>query len=458
MKMTIRTRLIVQFTLIVTSFLIVFSLIIYFFFAHYRESDFYNRLKKKGLTTAKLLIETKEVDRDLLKIIDRNTINALYQEKVMIFDYHDRMIYNSLDDDSVHVSKALLYSIRNKKEIRYQEGRYEVIGMLYVNNDNRFIVISLAYDRYGRHILGYLRYILITSIFVSIGATIFIGNIYAKRFLRHISDVVKQVDKITVYNLNTRLNEGNGTDEIAKLAIKFNQMLERLESAFEMQKNFVSIASHEFRTPLTSITGQIEVALMRSRTLREYKTVLESIHEDIKNLNALSNGLLNLAMANAEANFMSFHPLRIDEILWGTRNDLLRQKNEYNISIQFDESVEDGNKFLVSGNEQLLKTVIGNLIDNACKYSPDHLVNIMLSADDQYSLITFSDHGIGIDHETLENIYQPFVRGKNAKITNGSGLGLPLVERIIRLHHGEISIESLLEKGTTVTIRIPFCV
>ena len=96
------------------------------------------------------------------------------------------------------------------------------------------------------------------------------------------SDVVKQVDKITISSLDMRVNEGNGTDEIAQLAITFNKMLKRLESSFEMQRSFVSNASHELRTPLTSITGQIEVSLMKSRTHEEYETILESVLKTLK--------------------------------------------------------------------------------------------------------------------------------------------------------------------------------
>jgi len=256
--------------------------------------------------------------------------------------------------------------------------------------------------------------------------------------------------------LNMRVNEGNGTDEIAQLAITFNQMLERLESAFEMQRSFVSNASHELRTPLTSITGQIEVSLMNSRTQVEYEAILESVLEDIKNLNALSNGLLDLAKASSDISAITLYPLRIDEILWETRAEIIERKKDYKISIEFREPIEDEKELTVIGNDHLLKTAIVNLMDNACKFSPNKSVEIYLSVKAKCIVTEFTDNGMGIDPDDLEKIFHPFFRSNNAKNISGNGLGLTLTDKIIRLHQGTILIESRLQKGTTVTVCIPY--
>lgn len=455
MKHNIRTRLTIQFTYIVMFLLILFSFIIYYFSATYRESEFYSRLENRAINTAKLLIEVKEIDYDLLKIIDRNTINALYNEKVLIYDYKDVQIYDSLDEDSIHVSKTLLDKIRLEKEIRYHEGKNEVIGLLYADKYDRFVVIASAFDKYGRSKLNNLKWIIIIGFFVSISLTVFIGKIYSGRALKPMSDVVKQVDKINISSLNMRVNEGNGTDEIAQLAITFNQMLERLESAFEMQRSFVSNASHELRTPLTSITGQIEVSLMKPRTQEEYEFILESVLEDIKNLNSLSNGLLDLAKASSDISAITLNALRIDQILWETREELIERNKNFNIAIQFKEPIYDEKELMVLGNKQLLKTGIVNLMDNACKYSADKSVDIVLSVKDKCIVAEFADKGIGIDSSDLEKIFQPFFRAKNAKSISGNGLGLSLTDKIIQIHRGTISIASQLNRGTTVTISIP---
>jgi signal transduction histidine kinase len=263
------------------------------------------------------------------------------------------------------------------------------------------------------------------------------------------------VDKITIASLNMRVNEGNGTDEIAQLSITFNKMLERLESAFEMQRSFVSNASHELRTPLTSITGQIEVSLMNPRTHEEYKAILESVLEDIKNLNSLSNGLLDLAKASSDISAIALHKLRIDEILWETSAELIERKKDYKISIEFTQPIDDENELIILGNHHLLKTAIVNLMDNACKYSPDRSVEIYLSVKARDIVVEFKDKGMGIDTADLDKIFHPFFRASNAKNISGNGLGLTLTDKIVRIHRGAITIESQLQKGTKVTVSIP---
>ncbi len=455
MKLNIRSRLTIQFTYLVAFILVLFSFLIYYFSASYREAEFYSRLEKKALTTAKLLIEVKEVDYNLMKIIDRNSLNALHNERVLIYNDKGRQIYNSLDNDSIQISKAFLDKIRHEKSIRYHEDKNEAVGLIFTLNNDHYVVIASAYDNYGRIKLYNLIWIILAGFIISIGSTIFFGRIYAAKALKPMSDVVRQVDKITIASLDMRVNEGNGTDEIAQLAITFNRMLERLESAFEMQRSFVSNASHELRTPLTSITGQIEVSLMNPRTQAEYEAILESVLEDIKNLNALSNGLLDLAKASSDISAIALHPLRIDEILWETRAELIDRKKDYKISIEFIQPIDDDKELIISGNHHLLKTAIANLMDNACKFSPDKSAEIFLSVKAKIIVAEFTDKGIGIDPEDLEKIFHPFFRANNAKNISGNGLGLTLTDKIILIHHGTIAIESQLKKGTKVTVTIP---
>lgn len=456
MEVTIRTRLTLQFTFIVSFILILFSLSVYYFSASYRESEFYSRLENKAINTAKLLLEVKEVDYDLLKIIDQNTINALHKEKVVIFDYKNNQIYNSRNNDSIAVSIDLLNQIRLKKKIRYHQGQHEVLGILFTDKYDRFVVLASAYDIYGLSKLKNLKLVLFIVFIVSIVFTVLIGRIYANRALKPMSNVVKQVDKINISSLNMRVSEGNGTDEIAQLAITFNQMLERLESAFEMQRSFVSNASHELRTPLTSITGHIEVSLMKPRSSDEYVAILESVLEDIRNLNALSNGLLDLAKASSDISEIVLQPLRIDEIMWETREELLKQKKDYSVSIRFPETIDDEMKLTVLGNEHLLKIAMVNLMDNACKYSADKTVEIRLAVDDSFVIANFTDNGIGIDPRDVDKIFQPFFRARNSKKISGNGLGLSLTDKIIKLHGGTVSVSSQLNSGTSFVIKIPY--
>ena len=184
MNLNIRTRLSFQFTYIVSLILILFSFIIYYFSADYREAEFYSRLEKKALTTAKLLIEVKEVDYKLMKIIDRNSLNALHNERVMIYDNKNHQIYNSLDNDSIQIPKSFLDKIRHAKNVRYHEGKNEAIGLIFKLHNDPYVVIASAYDNYGRIKLYNLIWIILAGFIISIGSTIILGRIYATKALK----------------------------------------------------------------------------------------------------------------------------------------------------------------------------------------------------------------------------------------------------------------------------------
>lgn len=454
-NLNIRTRLALQFTLMVAAIIILLSVSIYYFSACYRETSFYSRIKDRALTTARLLIEVQEVDASLLKIIDKNTINALFDEKVVIYDYQDKLIYSSMDDITIPVSKALLNKIRLEKEIKYHEGKNEVLGILYADKYNRYVVIASALDKYGLSKLGNLKIILLIGFFFSILIAMIAGWVYSGRALKPMKEVVTQVSKITVSNLNVRVGEGNGTDEIAQLAITFNRMLERLGAAFEMQRSFVSNASHELRTPLTAISGQIEVALLKERRQKEYETILHSVLEDIKNLGKLSNNLLDLAKASSDISEIKLKELRIDELLLEAQIELRKRNPSYIPKLYFAQTIEEESHLVFSGNAHLLRTAFINLMDNGCKFSAAQSVTVSLSSINNSIQIQFQDQGMGIEKEEQKKIFQPFYRANNARTISGHGLGLSLTKKIVEIHKGTLTLASEPDKGTLVTITLP---
>lgn len=445
----------IQFTLIIVTILIAFSVTVYTQSSNYRKKEFYGRLKEKAITTAKLLIEVNEVDEKLLKIIDRNTVTTLPEEKIIVYNYENKKLYDSAEEINMPVSEKVLDEIRLEEEIWFSKEEKEIMGILYSDRYNRFVIVASGYDKFGKSKLNNLRLVLISGLLVSIILSLLAGWFFSGRAMSPISNIIKEVDKISISSIGSRVNEGNGKDELAQLAITFNHMLDRLEEAFELQKSFVSNASHEMRTPLTVITGQIEVALINQRKIKEYEKILKSLLEDIRSLNKLSNGLLNLTQAGLDPSKLKFLPLRIDELLWECEEDIKRSNPDYNIVIGFDEIGEvDESLFMINANEQLLKTAISNIIENGCKYSPDKKVTVSLSIADNSIYLYFKDNGIGIPEEELSKIFEPFHRANNAKSHKGHGIGLSLTKKIIELHKGKITIKSMLNAGTTVSIRL----
>ncbi len=453
--MTIRNRIALQFSLIVASILIIFSVLIYFVSATYRREEFYDRLKNKARTTVRFLTEVKEVDRELLKIIDRNTLTSLFEEKVLVFDAQNRLIYSSVDDQVIHYRTALLDDVRNQKDVEIYSGQNELIGLLYRQNDRDFVVLASAYDQFGRSKLDNLRLTLGWGLLVGIGITIGLGIFFAGQSLQPISQINRQVSTITARNLQQRLDEGNRQDEIARLAMNFNDVLERLHQAFVQQRSFVSHASHELRTPLAALKSEIQLGLRRPLTVAEHKEVLQNLMSDTDRLIDLTNSLLFLARTLETSNQVPFLPVRIDDIIFMAKDELMDAKPNYRIDIDYQNIPDSETETVVEGNEELLKQVLLNLFDNACKYSDDHTAQVKISTDAQQCQIIIRDQGIGMTDADRQRVFEPFYRAQNALGYDGFGIGLSVSAKLIELHQGTLTIESTLGKGSTFTVSLP---
>lgn len=452
--MNIRDKLSFQFSLIVVTILIIFTTGIYYFTSVYRTSEYYTRLEDRANTTARLLLDVKEVGEELLKLIDKNTV-ALFEEKLFIFDSNNELIYFSPQNIDVQIDPPLIKTVRQKKTLKYKEGNREALGTVYNYNNQEYIVFISAHDKYGYSKMNNLKLVLIFEFIIGLIITIIAGMFYAGRALAPISRVISQVQNITGTNLNQRVDEGNKKDEIAQLAITFNQMLQRIEDAFVLQRDFVSNAAHELRTPFTILLAEIDFALMQERDGEYYKKVLIAQSEEIKKLSKLSNGLLDLARMSFDKYTFNLKNIRIDELLIETCNLVIKSNSNFKVHLNFDQLPENEDQLNIWGNEHLLTIAFKNLIENACKFSDDKSVNIELCSENEQLSVRFSDHGIGIHEEDIEMIFQPFYRGKNTHFIAGYGIGLALTLKIIHLHHADIRVNSILGKGSTFTISFP---
>lgn len=451
--MQIRDKLTLLFLTIVALILGASSIAIYYSSAQYRREEFYDRIESKARNVAKLLIEVDEVDVDLLAKIEQNNPISLAEEQIIIFDYQNRVLFSS-GQLNLEVTKELLNQIRLQEEIRFTRGQQEFLGFLFADKYDRVVVLAGATDVYGFRKLNNLARVLLVVFGAGMLFTFVSGRIFASRALKPISSVIGQVDNIGINNLSARVDEGNKTDEIARLAGTFNNMLARLEAAFKLQKNFIANASHELRTPLTAITGQLEVTLLHPRQAEEYKQTLQSVLDDIRNLNYLSNRLLLLAQASSDNIEESFEKVRVDEMLWQSASELQKRNSTYRVSISFDENLEE-DQLTVLGHEQLIKTALLNLIDNACKYSNPSEASVLVTATNSQLTIEVRDKGIGIGEEDRKLIFHPFHRGTNVQNIKGHGIGLSLVDRIVRLHKGDLKLISEKGKGSTFVLTLP---
>jgi signal transduction histidine kinase len=435
--------------------MVVASVAIYYSSASLREDDFYNRLREKARSTAKLFFFVHEFNEELVKDIQEENPVKFHNERIIILDFQNDTIFTTDANNEIELRNEILERVRLGVKVAYMQDSYEVMGTLYNVNNDRYVVIAAATDIEGSIYLEKLEIALIIVCIVSFALFFVAGWFFSGRALKPITDVVKKVDEISITSLNLRVYEGNGTDEIGRLAKTFNKMLERLETSFTMQKSFIANASHELRTPLTSINGQLEVLMMKDRSTDEYKSALSSVLDDIRSLIDLSNRLLLIARTSAEGPVNFSSRIRIDEILWQVQEEIVRFNKSRQVVIKLDNALTDADQMVVAGDESLLKVAVSNIIDNACKYSPDHKVNIKIRHIENWIEVIFEDKGIGISEADLKKIFEPFYRGSNAVSYAGSGIGLALVNQIIKNHNGQLRISSGIGKGTVVTVLLP---
>lgn len=453
--MKIRTKLTLLFTLLVAFILVGFAITIYVTSSRTREDEYYKRLKQQAATKANLLFDSK-VAPDVLQLIYKNAPNNLAQEEVAIYDSSFHLLYHdAVNVDKVKETQKMIDQILVQKEIQFYLNKTQVVGFLYPHNGHNYIITAAALDDDGFSKLEDLRNTLIVALFLTLVIVFLLGEFLAKKSLKPVSDLLNNIKNIKADNLNKRVDEGNRKDEIALLAISFNQMLDRIEQSFEAQKDFVSNISHELRTPLMAMLTELQLVELKERTSTEYRQAIAHAIGDVRGLIRLSNGLLDMAKANYDPMQIAFKDVRIDEILLDARTDLLHSQQEYAVNIIFENEIDDDAQISAHANIYLLKTAFTNLMENGCKFSADKRCTVSITADLLQMQIGFSDNGIGIQKNEIEHIFKPFYRGANKKIADGHGIGLSLTQKIVELHNGKLRVTSEEGKGTTFIITLP---
>jgi signal transduction histidine kinase len=402
---------------------------------------------------ANVYLEEDEVSNKVFLGFQKVLLEKLPGETIRLYDFKNQPAF-IVDSLPSFFPITIIEKTRKEKTYKSKVNGIYTYGIFYPDNQGDFVILASATDKIGDTKLEQLGKGLLTGFLFSIFILFFIGRFFTMKMLKPINEIIDHVNNITDSNLNLRLSEGNGKDEIAELAVTFNRMLERLENAFELQRNFVASASHELRTPLTSIIGNIDVSLSRYRNAEEYKLVLQTVLEEAERLHRLSDGLLNIAQASSDINNIKMEYFRIDELLEESKNTVQNQMSESKMELYFENMPSNSNDLLIRGNRNLLIIAFENLIENANKFSENKNIKIKLINAEKSITITISDKGIGIPDKDLSNIFQTFFRAENARSYSGSGVGLSLCQKIFLLHNGTLSVKSELGKGTTVTVML----
>lgn len=486
MKKSIRLRLTMWFTGSICLLIIVFFAFTYFTFSH---------AIYKGDMTAKLDAELVKYSERVRREISsshgpfylpldtyRDLFNGWIGEDLFLNPVYGQMIDFP---DTFGASPLIMIksrAVRNRifplSESAYhalREGRYLIETVTGVFSFPVRIVTVEVRDRMDqRYILQVgmsmqhikttlssvlLRFLLIVPLVVLIVSVI--GYYFVKRSFAPVKKLVGVAREITAEDLSRRIDPIDSNDEIGQLATTLNEMIARLESSFNEIRQFSGDVSHELKTPLTVIRGEIEIALRGKRDAEEYRRTLESVLEEAGKLTNIIEDLLLLSRIDTLGRSITMREVELDSVVMAAYEDSMTflSGKKLNISIRrLDET-------RVTGEPGLLKRAFVNLLHNAIKYTPDGgSVEIELfpgdaagEAEHKGPCFKIRDSGIGIPQRHLSYIFNRFYRVSTSRSSKdgGKGLGLTIVKRILDLHGARIRVESCKGQGTVFYVFFP---
>lgn len=442
--MKIKTKLALLYTSITVVILMVVFIFVYLLTSKNIDSNYYTLLLDKALITAQKHFEKDELSQQAYqKVLDA------YQR--LLPETSERIIVANNRHDATIELESFLNERQIDELFRTEQLKFEIdnlsgVGIYYPDNEGNFIIILTAKNIQGDYLKSLLKHILLIVLFVS--SIIIFGLLWwnAKMITKPLQNMVSRMQEITPKDLHLRLIERKGNDELAQVISYFNQMIERLEISFNSQKTFIANASHELKNPLTAIMGECEVMQLKEFTPDEYKGSIKRIENEIERLNILVNNLFQLAQTDLEISESDVEQLDVVGELQFVIHYLEQSKYKGRISF-----VKNENSFYIRSNSHLLFVALQNIIDNACKYSNGEVIVEIIKNKSHFHLLV-SDKGIGIPAKEKDKIFDTFYRAQNTHSYKGAGIGLSLAHKILKLSGADISISSMENKGTTVTI------
>ncbi len=451
--MTLKHRIPLNLSILFSGLLAIVMLMVYFLFADFRKQEFRDRLAEKSENTVKLLLEVKEIDEQILKAIDRNSINNLYNEKTLIFNENKKLIYSSIDDTKVNWTIQELDEIKKKGSIFKAYKEYETLGLYFRFQGKDYYSLISAEDTYGQSKLDFLKIVLAISFVMGLILAWTLSFTLSKKILSPLDILRKQIRDITTHNLSALVTVPKEEDEIQALSETFNEMLQRIDKAYTSQKNFTSNASHELRTPIARIVTQIENLLNENELPGHFKQTLSNISQDAYQMSDTISSLFLLTTMEEKKSHGVFNKVRIDEIIF---NAVEKTSALFpDLKFQFEINSDDGSNSLmeIQGNETLLGIAFQNLLKNAYLYSDDRIIKCEIREDAETLTVTISNHGANPGEKETQWLFQPFKRGPNALNTPGSGMGLNIVQRIIQYHDAMVRFKIPAENMNELVVQ-----
>ncbi|WP_119844583.1 HAMP domain-containing sensor histidine kinase [Reichenbachiella sp. MSK19-1] len=447
----IRLRVAILFSFLTGLALLFFMSLVYFTSKDNMEDNFFDDLMDKANLEGEVLLEKDELAAEIYQEIILSHSVKLTEERLYVIPVSDTL--GSIAEGVLE--REVLRETLRHGEYRYYKDTQQWVSLFYTDNQGDFIILLTAVDDESEEELSDLVSSMLSGLVLTMIVQFLVGWFFAKNITFPIVTLAAQLKEINASKLSSRVVVSERNDEVRQLEVTLNEMLDRLEKGFDLQKKFLANASHELKTPLTIISGQSDVALQRTRTVEEYQGFLQVVMTETDKLAQIIADLIQLTeVSTGGSKYFEKTSFRVEDVILELQAFMFRYLGQDRIKVNYESEEES---YQLVGNKNWLIIAFSNIAKNALKFSDNQavLLHIGFDARDHTVSIAFEDRGIGIPKEDLPMIADPFFRAMNVGAIPGSGIGLSIVNEIVKLHEGQMHITSELGVGTTVRVVFP---
>lgn len=405
--------------------------------------------------------ELEEIEKEWLRVADKLDLREDY---IIFLSQDGKDIINS-----GNIPKGTL-SFLLKSMKTGPNGKIVFKNIKYEKRNLRAIIAPFSYKENGQYIIQigaslkpiiHLLQIRLFHIGISILAilliTSFLGRLFAARILKPVVEITKTASSITHEDLSARVKTEHVDEETRYLVDAFNEMISRLEKSFKYIAEFSSHVSHELKTPLAIMRGELELALRKEQNSGEYKRAIEACLEEAGRMLNIVEDLLLLTKLDYRSQVFKFERLDLTEFFREVYIQAEMLASHKNIAVNIDLPQK---LVYVKADRLHLRRLFFNIINNAIKFNIQNgKVGIIVKQDlkDKKAIISISDTGIGIEEEDLPRVFERFFHKDRADqdVDPGNGLGLSIAQSIAKIHYGYIEVKSKPANGSTFTVTLP---
>ena len=424
------------------------------------NTEFDQRLHQ-DMIEVRAALEEYLADKDsFYKAMNRRALGHLHVDWfVQLFDTKGKLLWTSPNAPKLPEPNSPVTDMRLRDMKLRDVGSIRLMEAAFEDPDLSPIIIRLGSTRRSMEedIALVNRIMVLATISILILAPLS-GYILAGRATRPLNWIISTTGRLQPKNLHERLPIRGTGDELDRLSLTINGMLDRIGAYLDSNRDFIANAAHELRSPLTAIRSSVDVALDRLRTPDEYAALLMDVAEECARLTNLLNRLLLLAEGDAGRLVSQAHSAPLDKVVRESVDMFEPVAESKGVELK----IADLPAVMVSGEEYLLRQIVRNLLDNAIKFTPATgrvTVELVADADRRQTRLEVSDSGVGIAKEELPRIFGRFYRGDKARSREqgpgGNGLGLAICQAIVTALSGEIKVESQPGRGSRFTVTLP---